>query len=306
VQGMAQLIASSVERLTSDNVAVLDGTGKLLSTPTDAQGAVGLTSRQLEMQRAVEDQLADKIDDIVAQVVGEGEARVQVTAVLNFEQVDRTIEAFDPDGQVIETEQRSEQPTGSATTPSTISNNRFQNSRRIDRIVGAVGGITRLTVAVLVNERALLQSDQSGAGSVQVRLANLEALVRDAVGIDQARGDRLTIAAIPFEEVVIADLGPMITDTPPSGGILLTVERFARPAVALLGILAAFVLAWRVLKAVPRLAAATIQESLPAASPQAMSEAPAPAPQAQIPVVPATQADSAARVMRAWLAEPSA
>ena len=65
----------------------------------------------------------------------------------------------------------------------------------------APGAVKRLTVAVLVNEA--MTPDANGVPTVTPRapeeLADLEQLVSSAVGFDAARGDQITLRAMPFE-----------------------------------------------------------------------------------------------------------
>jgi flagellar M-ring protein FliF len=311
VRGITYIVANSVDQLSSDNVAVLDSEGRVLSMPAASESASGLTSRQLDIQRGVEEHLSGKVEQLLATVVGTGQARAQVAAVLNFEQVDRTIESFDPEGQVVLSEARSE--TGDQLTgPQTVINNSYQNSRRMERIVGAVGGITRLTVAVLVDERSLQSGDLAQGGAAN-RLASIEAMVRDAIGIDDARGDRITVTAIPFEPVSVSvpvePIGPSGQPVNSFEWIRL-IQQLSRPALALAAIVALLVLAWRVLRYVPALPKGVTadKESVATGTGSAAdlkaAETPSPALlQGQLQAVSADRPELTAQVMRTWLAD---
>jgi flagellar M-ring protein FliF len=246
VASITSLVAGAVDKLEPDQVAVLDAEGHLLSAPNDATGR-GLTSRQLDVQRSVEDYLGLKAQQMLATVLGSGGARVQVSAKLNFEQVEKSIETYNPDGAVLQNEQRSE-VTGADTLNggnSTVVNNTYQNSRVMERVVGSVGGVERLTVAVLLNDKAVERAAGTGPQKTAA-LAGYEQMVRNAIGIDSARGDRLTVTALPFEVQTVVDSAPAT-----GGGtdrVLVIAERFSRPAIGLVGILAALVLALRVLR----------------------------------------------------------
>lgn len=246
VASITYLVANAVVGLSAEQVAVLDATGHLLSAPEDA-AARGLTSRQLEVQRSVEDYLAANAQRMLSTVLGAGDAKVQVNARLNFEQVEKDIETYNPDGAVLQNEQRSEVTGGDtlAGGNSTVVNNTYQNSRVVEKVVGSVGGIQRLTVAVLINQKAIEKVNGPGANQTQ-ELARYEQMVRDAIGMDSTRGDRITVLAQPFEAVVITD-----TTHETGGGterVLVVVDRFSRPLIGLLGILAALILGLRVLR----------------------------------------------------------
>lgn len=314
VRGIAALVSNSVEHLTSDNVAILDDSGRLLSSVTDASSPVGLSNRQLELQRGVEDGLAAKAQGILAQAVGERNSRVQISADLNFEQVDQTVETFDPDGQVIASEERSESEPGAAGGPSgssTIFHNTFLNSRRLDHIVGSVGGIKRLTVAVLLNEVAMRESAAGTSVTPAVRMANLEALVRNAVGFDAGRGDLITLVAIPFDTAVVADIADLVAEPTSALQVLPLIERFLPQAIAILGIFVTFVLARRTLRSVT---SGSSPSTAPAALPpsETVSEEYSPPPIQPTEVQQLRQSvidrtadlpNTAGQVVRAWLAE---
>ncbi len=307
VRGIAALVSSSVEKLSTDHVAVLDDSGRLLAVPSGESTGMALTTRQLEMQSAVETQLVRKATDLLEDALGAGNAKIQVAALLDFEQVDRTIESYDPDGAVVSSEERAESDpqAGGAQGASTIFHNTYQNSRTIEHVVGSIGTIKRLTAAVLLNEAALQSQAGNDPNAVAARTATIESLVRTAVGFDEGRGDRVTVAAVPFEVGPAVDA--LVGEPAPTPSVWEVVERFIRPAVALMGLLLTFVLAWRVLRRQPlasepgALAKAGEGDSLPAGdtSPQGV-------PQmlrremlkgdSELPQV-------ASQVVRAWLSE---
>jgi flagellar M-ring protein FliF len=247
VASVTYLVSNAVVNLTPDQVAVLDAEGRLLSAPNDASGR-GLTSRQLEMQRSVEDYLATNAQRMLATVLGPGDARVQVNARLNFEQVEKSIETYNPDGAVLQNEQRSEVTGGDSLAGgnSTVVNNTYQNSRVLEKVVGAVGGIERLTVAVLINDKAIAKVAGPTSNKVQ-ELSRYEQIVRDAIGMDSTRGDRITVLAQPFEPLATAD---SLADRGGGGSerVLVVAERFSRPLVGIAGIVAALLLGLRVLR----------------------------------------------------------
>lgn len=311
VRGIAALVSNSVEHLTSDNVVILDDSGRLLSSVTDASSPVGLSNRQLELQRGVEEGLAAKAQGILAQVLGERNSRVQISADLNFEQVDQTVETFDPDGQVIASEERSESEPGAAGGPSgssTIFHNTFLNSRRVDHIVGSVGGIKRLTVAVLLNEEAMRESAARTSITPAVRMANLEALVRNAVGFDAGRGDQITLVAIPFDTTVVTDVTDLVAEPTSTLEVLPLIERFLPQVIAILGIFVTFALARRTLRSVT--SGSSARAALPPSQTGSKEYSSLPAQPSEVQqlrqhVVDQTAdlPNTAGQVVRAWLAQ---
>lgn len=312
VQGVAYIVSNSVEQLPTDNIAVMDNAGHVLSTPGDGSG-VGLSSRQLDMQHAAEKQLAQKAEDFLATAVGPGAARVQVSAHLDFTQVERTIETYDPDRQVLQTEQKSESSadSGSGGGSQTVISNQYQNSRTVERLTAAPGAIDRLTVAVLINEAALTKSAQGAGLARDAQLASLRDAVRNSLGMDSARGDRITMAAIPFETVTAAAIQQFAGDTTtPSPSVTVMVQQYSRPVILLIGVILAFILGLKLLR--PKVPAAASEEpSLPPEGhPAGSVPKPAAAPslhlRAQVQEVSADRPETAAQVIRAWVSETAA
>jgi flagellar M-ring protein FliF len=249
IQGITYIVANSVEHLASDNVAVMDDSGHLLSVPSGNGSLAGMTSWQLEMQRSIEQSVVEKIEVLLAPLVGAERTRAQVSAELSFDQTDRTVETFDPDAQVLENEQRSETEPGTDAGAQTVVNNSYQNSRRVEKSVSSVGKIQRLTAAVLVDQAALT----ANPGGQPIRLAELEAMLRDAVGIVEARGDRLTVLAVPFgtlpegEAAAAAGGGGGVT-AKPAFDLGTIFERFLKPVIGLLAIVVLALLGLKALR----------------------------------------------------------
>ncbi len=325
VRGIAQLVASSVDGLASENVSVLDDRGRLLSAAGEPGSALGLTSRQLVAQQEVEDRLRQKAEGIVGQIVGSGNARVQVSATLNFDQLQRTVENVDPERSVAATEQKAEivpgaqGGAGSSNTATT-----YENSRSTEVFSSSVGTIERLTVAVLINARP----DSGQRAPEPGDLSRVETLVRSAVGFDSTRGDQVSVVSIPFAASVLP-----APDVEPPVSMMQTVRENQSVIIRVVAVLLAFILGLLTLRASRTTATSTVRrepDKLPAgaappspaprtgAVPLAAPEA-APPPPRMLPEPTAiqTSADArnrvgatvsqqpevAARVARAWMRE---
>jgi flagellar M-ring protein FliF len=312
IRSITYLVSSSVERLSADQVAVLDDAGRLLATPDGDSTQTGIDSRHLELQKEVERRITGKVERSLNGVLGSGRARVQVTAELNFERIDRTIETFDPEGQVLQSEERGEVSTNQPATteggPSTVMSNKYQNSRTVERVVGGGGGITRLTVAAVVDAGAL---GGSAAGGPRPGRPELEALVRDAAGLDTARGDRLTILAVPFADT--AAVAPPVDPAGSAGSAqpaMELVSELTRPVLAGFALLVTLILGWRALRfrappaaSLPALSVAHAER--PALIPTKIIEPPDADALLRMGVAQHAEndPDTAVRVLRAWLAE---
>jgi flagellar M-ring protein FliF len=256
VLGIAHLVASSVDGLTSDRVTVLDDSGRLLSQPNDDGSVAALTSTQLSMQHEVESYLQNKAEGLVSDIVGPGNARVRVTAALNFDKIERQSETVDPEKQATSTEQRYEitpGPQGGAASSNVAMS--YENSKTTESFSGAIGNIKRLSVAVLVNDKEVppvgKAANDSTANPTYVartpeELARIDALVRTAVGADSSRGDLVTVVASRFDGTSL-----LAKDDAPVPTVWERAEQFQKPGIAVLGFvtfLVALLLVLRALK----------------------------------------------------------
>lgn len=262
VRGIASLVASSVGGLEPEHVTIVDERGEALTMEDDGSMA-GLTSRQLSVQREAESYLEQKADKLLSSLVGSGNARVQVSASMNFDKVERTVQAVDPDRQAIATEQKAEvtpsnpqQGAGYSTTATS-----YENTRSVENFTGAVGNIKKLTVAVLVADRVVLPpaapvpADSAAAAAaaalppvaptIETRtpdeLTRIEALVRNALGVDSTRGDMISVVSAPFDMpapvVAVKETNPVPTD------LLGRIQSNPKPVVAIAALVVLLILA---------------------------------------------------------------
>lgn len=237
VRGIANLVASSIPELSLENVVVVDQRGNLLSNfDTDSEMAVA--HKQLDYSTKLETQLVARISSILAPILGADKFRAEVSADLDFTQVEQTDEMFNPDLPAIRSEQTVEESRNGASAggiPGALSNqppaeteaddgqgpgadgaqgsSRRQSVRNyeLDRTIShtrhQVGRLRRLSVAVLVDNVTEVDAESGETLSEplsQALLDRLGILVRNAVGFDAARGDIVNIvnsAFIPVEEL---------------------------------------------------------------------------------------------------------
>lgn len=246
IKGIAHLVASSVEGLTSERVTIVDDAGKLLSEAMEESSATGLTSRQLAMQREVEDYMRVKAERIVAQMVGATNLRVQVSAAMSFDQVQRTTAAVDPEKQAVAAEQKAEiVPGAQGGAGQNNTSTTYENTRSTEQFVAAPGTIKRLTVAVLVADRAPPANAPKNAQPTKrlpEELKQIETLVRSAVGADSTRGDVVSVVSVPFAPTVVPPVEAPKTD------IVRVVQTAQRPLLGLMGLALIIVIALLSLK----------------------------------------------------------
>jgi flagellar M-ring protein FliF len=101
VNAIRNLVANAVQGLQPDAVAVVDNRGRVLSEELKQDPTLGTASSQMRYKQQVEDYLAKKVETMLAQVIGPGNAVVRVSAEIDTEATTSTQEKYDPDGQVV-------------------------------------------------------------------------------------------------------------------------------------------------------------------------------------------------------------
>jgi flagellar M-ring protein FliF len=316
VKGIAHLVASSVEGLTSEHVTIVNDAGRLLNEAIEQNTITGLTSRQLQMQREMEDYLRTKAERIVAQMVGGANLRVQISAPMSFDQVERVSATVDPDKQAVSAEQKAEiVPGAQGGAGQNNTSTTYENTKTTEQFTSAPGSIKRMTVAVLVADRAPDPKSKQTTGTPRTaaELDQIKELVRSAVGADSTRGDVVSVVSVPFAPVAIAPADAPKTD------IVHLVQTIQRPLLGVLGLVLIIVVALISLKSLKPNGATHEAGVLALASGDAAAMAGQPMIATPVPTQPLVmptntmrdkvnttieaQPDAAARVVRAWLKE---
>jgi flagellar M-ring protein FliF len=221
-EAIRNLVASAVDGLTPERVALVDAAGHLPLGPKTAE------AMQLSAEQALEEKLVAELEP----VTGAGNVRASVTLDYDPKATEETQENYDPDQTVTLSMQRTEQSAGSqpvaAGVPGTASNapnaqalpvypqqstgpqsaksesGTYGASKTTRHMVEAPGRVRRLTAAIVVNDRLLQPATKTKAAQWQPRsadeLRNLAALAQAAVGFDAGRGDLVQVSDLAFDE----------------------------------------------------------------------------------------------------------
>jgi|TARA_B110000879_G_scaffold172175_1_gene223527 flagellar M-ring protein FliF len=246
VRAIANMVAFSIPELTIQNVTVVDQRGNLLSN-FDADQDMAMAHKQLDYVREMEERLVKRVSSILEPVLGEGNFRAEISANVDFTQVEQTDELFNPDLPAIRSEQTVEEgrggggvggvpgalsnqpprdgqapeqivdggaaaPVGSVGTSRRQSVRNYELDRTISHTRHQVGRLRRLSVAVLVDNTTNIDGETGEILSVaieQSELDQLAILVRDAVGFDAARGDSVNIINSAFAVKEAPEVVPM-------------------------------------------------------------------------------------------------
>lgn len=221
INGIAYLIARSVESLDPADVTIVDSAGNLLSQPSDAQGvASAATMQRLEIQRSFEHDVERHLQSMLERLYGANKALVRVKAEINFDSEEEVLEIFEPaatEGLVRSSKTQEEssdslpgsggvaglmanapgQAVPSYTSPEEEAGGHryrrqsadvvYEINRTERRRVVAPGGLQGLSVAVWIDgQLTAAETDQ------------LSQTIAVAIGADPRRGDAVTVASMPF------------------------------------------------------------------------------------------------------------
>jgi flagellar M-ring protein FliF len=228
VQSVVHLVAASVPDLVPSRVTVVDQTGALL-TSRNGDSATSLTSSQFDYRKQVESDYSQRIQSLLGSIVGADRVRASVSAELDFTQSEETRESFDPNVQLVRSEQTNEdtrrgdgmqgvpgalsnQPpevaappsgttaaTGEALSTSRSQTRNFELDKTVSHTKAAVGVIRRLSIGVLVDNKPPATRNGESVPLTEQEIASLTEIVRQAVGFDEARGDTISVVNSAFQ-----------------------------------------------------------------------------------------------------------
>ena len=229
VRGIRHLVGSSVEGLDPDKVTVVDSRGKMLSRPDGSAGSGALAEAKSKMERDVE----ERVESILAKVVGQGRVMVRVNAQLNHRNSNTSEETVDPDKTaLLATQSEEEKLDGARTNPTGVPGSRAnipgaqeagqvgfsqnvtkelktQNyvvPKTVRNTTEAAGGLERITVSVLVDGVTTSKANDKGEDDVTwaprspEEIAKFDAIVKNAIGFSEQRGDSVKIETMRFEK----------------------------------------------------------------------------------------------------------
>ncbi len=237
VEAVQHLVAAAVSGLGADRVAVVDDKGDLLAGGDSKTGPDASAIGEANQTTDFEDRLRQRVESIVASVVGPGHVRVQVTADMNYKHENTVAERFDPDSKVVRSSQTVESnntdsngagaaavSVGSALpgaapapgadgTKSDATRNEETTNYEINHTTTTSsvdgGTINKLSVAVVVDGTP----GPNGAYKPRTpaEMKQIDALVRSAVGFDAKRGDIVQVDNMAFARMDVADGTPAPT-----------------------------------------------------------------------------------------------
>lgn len=228
-EAIQYLVALAVSGLNPEDVVVIDPRHGILAGPnTDTVEPPGVMA---EDQASA---LEQKIKRLLIARLGDGNAEVSVSVDVSRERSVVSDVRFDPDSRVMRSRTTSDSnqtnqsngggltvasnlPQGagaggggessSKNSTETVNYELNETRTQTERMPGQ---IERVSIAVLLNQEALgidLTAADAATQIEQVR-QNFEALVRNAAGLEDQRGDTLTVELMPFQALPEVEMTP--------------------------------------------------------------------------------------------------
>jgi flagellar M-ring protein FliF len=339
VSAMVHLVASSVKGMTPENVTIADASGAVLSAGGETGGVSTAGGAANDAAAAVEREVGTELRTMIGRVAGFENVAVTVRADVDLTERQSTTESFDSsaEGGVVVTERTASEtytgadqegttgvlgpdgaPVDSATpgnSESTYSKDDAERTYAVNRTVESTtyvpGTVTRLSVAVLVDEAKVTEEQR----------AAIEQMVGTAAGIDLERGDQVVVTRLPFDT---ASSEAAVEAAAVEAAEVAAAERSSmiRTAVIAAIVMIAMLLAYRSSRRSRREVATPIDIGAIRAArldePETLAVPAAP----PVPVDPATQAsrdaldelsaladrrpDEVAQILQSWLSEEGA
>lgn len=236
VAAIANLVAASVPGLDISNVSIIDQYGRLM-THNQSSAELAMTATQFQYANQVENSYIERIENILIPLLGQDGVKAQVTAELDFTSTELTRESYNPDMPALRSEQLQEdsrsssgatggvpgalsnQPALDGNAPEIAANNNnvaddqpatgstqrrstrnYELDKTISHTRSATGSLHRLSVAVVIDYKKTV-NDKGEITRIEhtpEELAQITNLVKEAIGFNDIRGDRVNVMNAQF------------------------------------------------------------------------------------------------------------
>ncbi|MEZ8082564.1 flagellar basal-body MS-ring/collar protein FliF [Enterovibrio norvegicus] len=183
VHTVKQLVASSVIDLKAANVSVLDSTGQILG----AGGEMGVgINEALTLKQEIEHSIEKKVRQLLSPYYDVFDIGISSWATVNNDQISETSEGLDASESPVVLKRTTETTQGTKkSAESTVMNEEFSYKSVTRAVDYQKGTLERMTVSVMV------------PSSDHFTHEVLHELLSNALGIDDTRGDKLSVVFVP-------------------------------------------------------------------------------------------------------------
>ena len=239
IAAVVNMVSGSVASLAPARVSLVDQAGNLLSSHVDLADGFDATSSGNEAQKRIQDEIKGNIRGLLGPVMGEDNFKVSVTAAVDNDKVEETVEKYGETPKVTSEATREEQDRNRMAmgVPGTLSNRppaapadpaaagaagaaapgapgqmpdgsarknattrQYAYDRSIVQTKRARGRLEHQNVAVVLAQAAAMNPK---SGWTPAELANIDKVLRNGLGINAERGDTLVVTAMNFPPKVV-------------------------------------------------------------------------------------------------------
>lgn len=224
VKAIANLVSGSITGMNPESVRIVDQRGTLLSEAYDDDPMVGSGSKQLEYISKIESRISKRASQMLIPVLGQNNFIVEVSANVDFSQIEETSEQLDgtpfllqestvsdssldagamgipgalanqpPEPPAVDGEEGEAGDVGNAMVTREEANRKFDTSRSIRKVRFGDSRLQSFSLSVLVN-----QKEGEGNEWTQEQLDSISESVRIATGLEAERGDQFTLQVADF------------------------------------------------------------------------------------------------------------
>ncbi|WP_431477291.1 flagellar basal-body MS-ring/collar protein FliF [Massilia eburnea] len=231
IAAIVNMVAGSVASLNPARVSLVDQSGNLLSSHVDLSEAFDASTSSNENAKRQQEEIRGNIKGLLGPIVGDSNFRVSVTADVDNDKVEETVEKYGAEPKVTSEAMREEQDRNRIAmgVPGTLSNRppqqqaadaaaaqggaaaagqapdgsarknattrQYAYDRSITQTKRARGRLVRQNVAVVLAQAA---APFPKTGWTAPEIANIEKVLRSGLGINEERGDKLVVSAMNF------------------------------------------------------------------------------------------------------------
>ena len=234
IAAVINMVAGSVASLAPTRVSLVDQGGNLLSSHVDLTDGFDASAAGNEGAKRFQDEIRRNVTGLLGPVIGEDNFKLSVTAAVNNDRVDETLEKYGEAPKVTSEAMREEQernrtvagspgslsnrppaaavpapadaagaapadgapkPSDDGTARKNATTRQYAYDRSITQIKRSRGRLEKLSVAVVLNSAA---APNPKTGWTPAELGNIEKMLASGLGINGQRGDSLSLTALPF------------------------------------------------------------------------------------------------------------
>ncbi len=234
IAAVINMVAGSVASLAPTRVSLVDQGGNLLSSHIDLTDGFDASAAGNEGAKRFQDDIRRNVTGLLGPVIGEDNFKLSVTAAVNNDRVDETLEKYGEAPKVTSEAMREEQernrtvagipgslsnrppaaavpapadaagaapadgapkPSDDGTARKNATTRQYAYDRSITQIKRSRGRLEKLSVAVVLNSAA---APNPKTGWTPAELGNIEKMLNSGLGINAQRGDSLSLTALPF------------------------------------------------------------------------------------------------------------